>query len=270
METALSAEPAIIQSFAAPREAVVAVKLNLRASPSRQGALRRRALPDQVLRVAGLVHGEDYLGESGWFQEAGSGLYFWAGGVRLREPVPDPAVSPPMRVNRRGDGTIRPLGNAELEQVFGRFSFRDVSGGAVEITDAVWQRNLVPFKPGRLVVLGCHHLQVHAKVLPAFTRVFQAIEATSLADRILGCGGTFVPRHKGWDSKRELSSHSWGVAIDLNVPWNGYGVEPALLGRTGCLRELVPLFAQEGFAWGGHFSGRDRDGMHFELARLDV
>ncbi len=260
----------IIQSFAAPREAVVAVKLNVRRGPSRQSALCRRALPGQVLRVACLVDGEDYLGESGWFQEAGSGLYFWAGGARLREGAPDPTASSPMRLNRRGDGTIRPLGNADLEQVFGRFSFREASGGAVQITDAAWQQCLVPFQPGRLMELGCSHLRVHSKALPAFTRVFQAIENASLSDRILGCGGTFVPRHKGWNPKRELSSHSWGVAIDLNVPWNGYGVEPALMGRTGCLRELVPLFAQEGFAWGGHFSGSERDGMHFELARLDL
>lgn len=41
-------------------------------------------------------------------------------------------------------------------------------------------------------------------------------------------------------------------------------------GPIGCVRELVPLFAAEGFAWGRHFSGKYRDGMHLELARLDL
>ena len=60
------------------------------------------------------------------------------------------------------------------------------------------------------------------------------------ADRILTCGETFVAPHKGWDPARSLSSHSWGIAIDLNVAWDRYGTEPARFGRPGCVRELVP------------------------------
>lgn len=267
----MSSNPRLIQAFTAPREAVVTVKLNLRAAPSRQGLLGRRALPGQVLRVTRLVEGEDYLGEDGWFQEDGTGLYFWAGGVRLSEPAPPPASgAAPMQVKRRGDGTILPLDNAELQRVFGNFSFQELGNGAVNITNTAWLRRLRPLAPKVLVALGHKHLQVHPKALDAFDRVFAAIDAASLSSRILSCGGTFVARHKGWDPGRELSSHSWGVAIDLNEAWNGYGAEPALLGRIGCVRELVPLFAAEGFAWGGHFSGKYRDGMHFELARLDL
>ena len=267
----MSAEAATIQHYALARDVVVTVKLNVRADPSRQSLLRRRVLPEQRLRVSRLVEGEDYLGENGWFEEEGSGLFFWSGGARLIEPVVVPAQgAPAMRVNRRSDGTIRPLSNGELEQVFGLFTYREGIGGAVTIDDVAFRRQLQILRPTRLVALGHQHLQVHAKAQPAFDRVFAAIEAGGLGDRILSCGGTFVPRHKGWDPKRELSSHSWGVAIDLNVAWNGYGAEPAQQGRMGSLRELVPLFAAEGFAWGGHFSGRDRDGMHFELARTDL
>lgn len=269
MEKALSADPVVLKNFQMPRDAIVTAKLNLRAAPSRLSVLRRRALPDQVLRVSGLVEGEDYLGESGWFKEDGTGLYFWAGGARLRETAPS-APSSAMRVNRRGDGSIRPLTNRELEQVYGALAFVEVGGGAVKITDSSWAQQLKAFEPDRLKELGHHHLQVHVRAWPAFDRVFAAIERAGLNERILSCGGTFVARHKGWDPKRELSSHSWAVAIDLNVAWNGYGAEPALIGRTGCLRELVEYFAAEGFAWGGHFSGKDRDGMHFELARMDV
>lgn len=82
--------------------------------------------------------------------------------------------------------------------------------------------------------------------------------------------GLWVPRHKGWNPARGLSSHSWAIAIDLNAPWNGYGATPAPLGAHGSVRELVPFFAAEGFAWGGDFSPPYVDGMHFELARFDL
>jgi hypothetical protein len=43
------------------------------------------------------------------------------------------------------------------------------------------------------------------------------------------------------------------------------------MGATGSVRELVPFFEAEGFAWGGYFDpARFRDGMHFELARRDL
>ena len=109
------------------------------------------------------------------------------------------------------------------------------------------------------------------KASQAFMAAFAAIGAANLADGILTFGGTFVPRHKAWNPQRTLSPHTWGVAIDLNVAWNGYGAEPAVLGAHGSLRELVPIFEGLGFAWGGYFEPfAARDGMHFELARLDL
>ena len=109
------------------------------------------------------------------------------------------------------------------------------------------------------------------KAQASFLAAFEAIATADLGDRILTYGGTFVPRHKAWNPKRTLSSHTWGIAIDLNVAWNGYGVEPAAMGAHGSLRELVPAFEAQGFAWGGYFEPLSaRDGMHFELARLDL
>jgi hypothetical protein len=84
-------------------------------------------------------------------------------------------------------------------------------------------------------------------------------------------GGTYVPRHMGWTVGRPLSSHSWGVAIDINVDWNPYGGAPAPLGAVGSVRQIVSLFEAQGFAWGGRFTPDAlRDGMHFELARTDA
>jgi hypothetical protein len=71
-------------------------------------------------------------------------------------------------------------------------------------------------------------------------------------------------RHIGSDRKKPLSRHCWGIAIDLNVRANGYGV-PLPQSGTGSVMRLVPVFEQFGFAWGGRFTS-GVDGMHFELA----
>jgi hypothetical protein len=110
---------------------------------------------------------------------------------------------------------------------------------------------------------------VHRTAEKHFAAVFAEIEALGLTGVIRTCAGTFVPRHKGWDPSRGLSSHSWGIAIDVNVAWNGYGKTPAAPGTTGSVHEIVPVFERHGFAWGGYFSPPYEDGMHFELARSD-
>jgi hypothetical protein len=60
-------------------------------------------------------------------------------------------------------------------------------------------------------------------------------------------------------------SNSFGTAIDLNAQWNWLGAQPALKGKIGSIRELVPLANANGLYSGIHFKGRP-DGMHFELA----
>jgi hypothetical protein len=57
--------------------------------------------------------------------------------------------------------------------------------------------------------------------------------------------------------------------MDLNVAWNRLGTVPALKGKTGSLRELVPIANELGIYWGGHFAGRP-DGMHFEVAQVQA
>ena len=71
-------------------------------------------------------------------------------------------------------------------------------------------------------------------------------------------GGCYVPRFIA--GTNTLSFHSFGTAIDLNVPDNQRGT----VGKMD--RRVVPIFKQWGFAWGGdwHYT----DPMHFELATL--
>lgn len=56
------------------------------------------------------------------------------------------------------------------------------------------------------------------------------------------------------------SIHSWGLAIDINAAWNGFGKTPSMS------KELVACFKDAGFDWGGDWS--KPDGMHFQLHKL--
>lgn len=100
--------------------------------------------------------------------------------------------------------------------------------------------------------------------------LFAAWERAGLMHLVLTWGGSWCPRFvRG--SKTNLSNHAWATAFDINVPWNGLGVRPALVGRTGSVRELVQLANENGFWWGGHgfgTPGSRLDGMHFEVAKV--
>lgn len=78
-----------------------------------------------------------------------------------------------------------------------------------------------------------------------------------------------ISQLKTWDgcfqirNKRagiSLSLHSWGLAIDINAAWNGFGKKPTMS------KELVKCFTDAGFEWGGLWA--KPDGMHFQLAVL--
>jgi len=256
---------------AAPQALRVRAKLNLRAQPSTVAARTGRAQVDEVLSGDQLLDAEPYLGISHWYRQAGSGDYFWGGGV---EPTPMLLLQLPLAmasvVHQRSDGSIRPLSEAIIRKIYGSFDYTERSGGMISIDPAWTAQQLVPFDHPVLRRIAVAPLQVHSKAHASFTAVFDAIEQAGLAELVLACSGTFCAHHMGNDPKRGLSSHSWGIAIDLNVPWNSYHSPPAPKGSRGSVQELVPYFAEQGFAWGGDFSYSYIDGMHFELARLDL
>jgi hypothetical protein len=98
--------------------------------------------------------------------------------------------------------------------------------------------------------------------------LWQAWEDEGLIHLVKSWAGSWNPRFvRG--SRTYLSNHAYGTAFDINAPWNWLGQVPALKGKEGSVRELVPLANQHGFYWGGFFDSR-KDGMHFELAKIIV
>ena len=164
------------------------------------------------------------------------------------------------------------LSEAEIKAEFGAFNYKESTPKGAIIISPPWIENnmttiLIPQLKG-LRSYGSRpfsgNVSCHKKVAQPLQDTFAAIEQQGLKDLLLFWGGCHVPRHKSWNPQRGLSSHSWGIAIDLNVEWNAYDAEPAPKGKRGSVIELVPIFESFGFAWGGYFS--TKDGMHFEYA----
>jgi hypothetical protein len=62
-----------------------------------------------------------------------------------------------------------------------------------------------------------------------------------------------------------LSVHSWGAAIDLDPERNGFhDTTPNFANHPA----VVKAFEDEGWTWGGRWSGASCDGMHFQAARV--
>lgn len=107
----------------------------------------------------------------------------------------------------------------------------------------------------------------HRAAAPQLLALWRAWEEAGLLHLVKTWDGSFVPRFvRG--SRASLSNHCFASAFDINASFNSLGTRPALVGRAGSVRELVPLANQFGFFWGGHYNRR-ADGMHFEIARLD-
>jgi hypothetical protein len=99
-------------------------------------------------------------------------------------------------------------------------------------------------------------LRCHKLLVPLFERVFADIVAEGLRAAVHTYGGAYNWRMKRGQAK--ASTHSWGIAIDLNARTNG-------MGRPGDMDPaLVALFERHGFVWGGRWSGANKDPMHFQ------
>lgn len=105
---------------------------------------------------------------------------------------------------------------------------------------------------------------VHALVEQPLLGLFEEWYDASLLHLIKTWGGTLAVRYKR-GSTMSLSDHAWGSALDFNVQWNLMGRVPALRGKTGSVRELIPIANRRGWFWGGHYS--NPDGMHLAYTR---
>lgn len=109
----------------------------------------------------------------------------------------------------------------------------------------------------------------HEKAAPALERVIARLELAvkkkpALLPYLKNIGGTWAWRRiKG---SPNLSMHSFGIAIDLNVKranyWRWQRPKKPLKWTNQVPQEIVDAFEAEGFIWGGRWEHYDT--MHFE------
>lgn len=100
-------------------------------------------------------------------------------------------------------------------------------------------------------------INCHKKLADIFVQVFTEIQNQGLAGKIVSYGGCFNFRTKRLSTK--ISTHSWGIAVDLNPETNQQGT-------TGNMDpQVIKVFQSFGFKWGGEFSGKSQDPMHFQF-----
>ncbi len=172
-----------------------------------------------------------------------------------------PGVVPPVYPGlvRHGLDIRPPEGYGEICQVFGNIEEYIREDGTLS---PAWEDEILALAPlpfsiplswdpaKRATRLRCHKLLV-----PVFEALFQEIVDRGMRPLVRTYGGCYCFRRMRGGSR--LSTHSWGIAIDLNPDTNP-------LGSQGDMApELVELFEEFGFTWGGRFSRPDP--MHFQF-----
>jgi hypothetical protein len=121
------------------------------------------------------------------------------------------------------------------------------------------EKNIVSFELPYILVydgLRVGRTRCHVKAVDHFRKALQGVKDAGLDPECFRYGGIFAKRGKR--GGRHPSTHSWGIAIDM---------EPAKypLGSTARFPDaIVEIFRDAGFFYGGDFAGR-KDPMHFQL-----
>lgn len=138
-----------------------------------------------------------------------------------------------------------------------------------------FKRNLVLWDVPADIEIGVipKRIYCHKQLVKPLDQVFRALIASGRVKELKTWDGCYNPRPiRGFERQwkrfeasgnpqggaRFLSTHAWGMAIDVNAFENGLGKKPKL--SAG----FVKCFTDAGFLWGGYFTRLD--GMHFELS----
>ncbi len=159
-------------------------------------------------------------------------------------------------VNGYLSGADTVLTQLQMKLAFGEFSERPAGTGAFA-QDSSWTS--ARLRTRRIEQLG--DVTCNVAIMGPLAAAMHDITAAGLGSLIDTAdfayqGGCWNPRVSRAVSTDTLSSHSWGIAVDINVARNPLGAPPRQDPR------LVAIMAAHGFAWGGRFLRPD--GAHFQ------
>ncbi len=99
----------------------------------------------------------------------------------------------------------------------------------------------------------------HKLVVPHFQKAFKMMVDRGVARKIKTWDGCFNVRYMRGAS--QWSTHSWGIAIDIDAQWNRFGQRDFAMAP-----EIAACFEEAGFIWGGRWNRPDA--MHFQFCTL--
>jgi hypothetical protein len=145
------------------------------------------------------------------------------------------------------------LSLGEIKARFGEFAYRPRNGVREIDVDPAWvDAHIIEASIPVLGTVRCHRAIVD-DLRAAIEEVVAADLEEHLAPRRYG--GCHYARRIHPDTDR-LSSHSWGIAIDINVDLDHPGLGPVPPDA------MIEIFARHGFRWGGDFT--QPDNHHYE------
>lgn len=141
----------------------------------------------------------------------------------------------------------------EIKERFGEFAYRPRPGTReIDIDPVFLEEHIVAVSVPVLGTVRCH-----AGIVDDLRAALEEVVEAGLAEHLNPAryGGCFHPRRISADRDR-LSSHAWGIAIDINVDLSMPGLGPVPPDQ------MIEIFGRHGFRWGGDFI--QPDNHHYE------
>ena len=176
--------------------------------------------------------------------------------------IEEERVKPPRKSRRKPPPDLIPVPTRRnIEAVYGNFSYaEDPSRPGAILIEKKWTReNIVKvhFGPGLKQYTWMHRL-----LAEEFPKVLE--RASEFSGYYPQKVWSWVPRHKRWDPKRGLSSHSWGIAVDIDPKLNA----PGAVEKTKLYKYPTFLEVFRDAGWSCGYDWKDYpDAMHFERVR---
>ena len=147
------------------------------------------------------------------------------------------------------------LTGSSIADVVGSFSYTVLGGGRIA-PDPAWVASHITTEV--MPIIG--PMTCNKAIFPQLRAALLEVVSRGLADKLHPneYAGCYYPRFIAGTTT--LSNHSFGLAMDFNVPENQRGT----VGQMD--RTVVSIFERWGFTWGGtwHYT----DPMHFEMNQL--
>jgi hypothetical protein len=147
------------------------------------------------------------------------------------------------------------LTGGTASDVVGTFNYSVLGGGRIA-PDPAWVASHISTEV--MPIIG--PMTCNTAIFPQLRAALEDVISQGLADELHPdeYAGCYYPRFIAGTTT--LSNHSFGLAMDFNVPGNQRGT----VGEMD--RGVVAIFKRWGFAWGGDWNYTDP--MHFELAAV--